>query len=51
MIVIFKMLSVIPLEYESMKVFRNVMNVDKDLKKKYRYVASIDIEFRSIIIK
>ena len=33
MIVIFKMLSVIPLEYESMKVFRNVMNVDKDLKK------------------
>ena len=33
MIVIFKMLSVIPLEYESVKVFRNVMNVDKDLKK------------------
>ena len=34
MIVIFKMLSVIPLEYESMKIFKNVMNVDKDLKKK-----------------
>ena len=33
MIVIFKMLSVIPQEYESMKVFKNVMNVDKDLKK------------------
>ena len=33
MIVIFKMLSVIPLEYESMKIFKNVMNVDKDLKK------------------
>ena len=49
MIVIFKMLSVIPQEYESMKVFRNVMNVDKDLKK-YQ-VARTDIEFRSIIIK
>ena len=33
MIVIFKMLSVIPQEYESMKVLKNVMNVDKDLKK------------------
>ena len=43
------MLSVIPQEYESMKVFRNVMNVDKD-PKKYQD-ACIDIEFRSIIIK
>ena len=43
------MLSVIPQEYESMKVFRNVMNVDKDLKK-YQVVRT-DIEFRSIMIK
>ena len=45
MVVIFK----IPQEYESMKVFRNIMNVDKDLKKNQD--ARTDIEFRLTIIK